>query len=107
MWTAADVTALRTELRLGPAEFARLCGVDVRTVARWEMGESTPTGASEAVLDGVRHALAKGRPAKNDLIALLAGALAVGGLAYLLAELLSEPPRRPARRHAPRKKKHV
>lgn len=107
MWTAADVIGLRNELRLEPAEFARLCGVDTRTVARWEMGESTPTGASEAVLDGVRHALARGRPAKNDLVALLAGVLAVGGLAYLIAELLAEPPRRSARRHAPRKKRPV
>lgn len=107
MWSASEVAALRNELRLDPAEFARLCGVDVRTVSRWELGESRPTGASEAVLDGVRHALVVGQSQKSDMIALLARALAVGGLAYLLAQLLADPPRGPARRQNRRKKRHV
>lgn len=90
MWTAPEILDLRTRLNLGQAEFAKLVGVDVRTVSRWETGAAKPTGAAEAVLNAVREKLksAKSPDAANDLIAFIVGAVAIGGLAYLLVKLL-------------------
>jgi hypothetical protein len=73
---------------MDPASFARLVGVDARTVLRWEAGLVHPTGAAEAVLNGLREKLNKDPEVAEQVIGLLLGAAAVGGLAYLLVRLL-------------------
>jgi putative transcriptional regulator len=40
--TAAEIRDLRSRLELSQEAFARLVGVSVRTVARWEAGGSEP-----------------------------------------------------------------
>lgn len=86
---SSEIEGLRTELDLDPLPFARLCGVDVRTVTRWEMGEACPTGASLAVLVAFRHALQESGPlARLRLAARLRDAADMGGLPHLLQRSL-------------------
>lgn len=98
MWTSTDIQSLRQRLGLDPPGFARLLGVDARTVTRWESGAARPTGASEAVLAAVQQKLNKDPADADHVIAFLVGAAAIGGLAYMMVRLLDEVPQRPAPR---------
>lgn len=86
--TANEVRALRGRLGMDPQGFARLVGVDLRTVQRWESGKVQPSGAAEAVILGVREKLEKDPDGADMAIKFIVGAAAVGGLAYLLIKLL-------------------
>ena len=69
-------------------EFARLLGVDVRSVSRWESGDGKPKGSAEAILTGLREKLQKDPRTGDRVLAILGAAVAVGGLAYLIVRLL-------------------
>lgn len=88
MWTPQEVTAMREQLGLDGPGFAKLVGVDQRSVQRWEQGLAHPTGAAEAVLNGIREKLRKDPDTAGEVIKVLVGAAAIGGLAYLLVKLL-------------------
>lgn len=88
VWNADAVRALRERLGLDQSSFARLIGVDARTTCRWEAGTARPTGAAEAVLNGIRESLDQERSA--EVVEQLVKAAAIGGLAYLIFKLLSE-----------------
>jgi putative transcriptional regulator len=45
-----DVRAIREAAAVSQAEFARLIGINVRTLQNWEQGRSRPTGAARALL---------------------------------------------------------
>src|SRR5437870_3251656 len=83
-WDEKQVKQLREQLKLGIGEFARLAGVDPRTVYRWEAGEAEPSGASEAVLNGLREKLRKDPDQTESISSFLMGAAAIGGLGYLI-----------------------
>jgi transcriptional regulator with XRE-family HTH domain len=87
-WTADEVRDLRTQLGLTVGDFAKLFGVDQRTVYRWESGRARPSGAAEAVMNGLREKLGKDPDNSDFIIKLLIGAAAVGGLAFLIVKLL-------------------
>lgn len=87
-WNAAEVQAFRIRLRMDIPAFARLLGVDTRTVYRWEAGESRPTGPAEAVLNALRARLDDHPDQAEQVVKFLLGAVAVGGLAYLIIKLL-------------------
>jgi len=71
------------------AQFARLVGVDVRTVIRWESKSAPrPKGTSEAVLSAIREQLDADPGGADRVIKFLLGTAAVGGLAYVLVKLL-------------------
>ena len=89
MWDAKRIRALRKRLGLDPAAFGRLVGADVRSVYRWEAGPIRPTGAAEAVLNGIDESL-KSSDNVSEIIQVLVGAAAIGGLAFLLVKLLSK-----------------
>lgn len=55
---ADTLRSLRLARRLGQVAAARLCGVSLRTYARWENGESEPRGAERA---GVLYLLRKSK----------------------------------------------
>lgn len=65
---------------------------------RWETGLNRPTGASEAVLSALHEKLQKDPAEAETIIAFIAGAAAVGGLAYLLVKLMDEVTRERRRR---------
>lgn len=69
-------------------DFARLVGVDSRTVARWEEGKVQPTGAAVEVMNGLREKLEKDPNSAEEIIKFVVGAAAIGGLAYLLIKAL-------------------
>lgn len=96
MWTAGEVTALRERLGVDHPTFARMVGVDTRTVFRWETG-IRPTGAAEAVLNGIREKLDSDPKGAPDVVDFLVKAAAIGGLAYLVARLLDSVPTSPRR----------
>jgi transcriptional regulator with XRE-family HTH domain len=88
MWTASKINHLRQQLGMDAAAFAKLMGVDARTVRRWESGEARPTGSAEAVMSGIDESLAKDPSFASVLVGILVGAAAVGGLAYVLVKLI-------------------
>ncbi len=45
-----DSRTLRVALGLDLPSFARMIGVDLRSATRWELGETSPTGAAEVLL---------------------------------------------------------
>jgi len=95
-----EVSRLRAELGLDRAAFSRLLGVDVRTVTRWETTGPFPAGPSAALLAAFRESLDRRPTQAQSIVQVLAGAAALGGLAYLVIKLLDDateprPPRRP------------
>lgn len=87
-WTADQIRQFRLRLGLEVAGFAKAMGVDVRTVYRWENGTARPSGAVEAVMNGLREKLQKDPNASDAVIKFIVAAAAVGGLAYLIVKLL-------------------
>jgi len=75
-------------MRMSPAEFARLLNVDVRSVYRWESGESTPSGTAESVLLGIRQAMAAGTDKVANALAIVGGLAVLGGLGLLVHKLI-------------------
>jgi len=45
-----DVRAIREAARISQAQFARLIGVNLRTLQNWEQHRTLPTGAARALL---------------------------------------------------------
>lgn len=45
-----DVRAIREAAEVSQSDFARLIGINVRTLQNWEQGRSRPTGAARALL---------------------------------------------------------
>jgi transcriptional regulator with XRE-family HTH domain len=89
VWSPREIRALRGRLGLNQVQFARLVGVDVRSVLRWESNEGPrPKGSAQAVMTGIREKLQGDPRHVKKVIKLLTGAAAVGGLAYLLVKLL-------------------
>lgn len=91
MLSASDVEDLRRRLRMNRTQFAKLCGVDARTVSRWETQDGPrPTGAAQAVMSAIKEKLDSDPKAAKRVIKFLGGTAAVGGLAYVLLKLLSK-----------------
>lgn len=88
MWTPDAISRLRERLGMDVAAFAKLMGVDARTVRRWEAGQARPTGSAEAVMSGIEESLNKDPAFSEVLVGVLVGAAAVGGLAYVLVKLI-------------------
>lgn len=88
MFDAQRIKSLRTRLGLTQAEFARTIGADVRSVARWESGDSQPSGAAVGVLTALEMTLQKHPDQTDEILRFVVGAAAVGGLAFLLISLL-------------------
>ena len=86
-WTPTEIKAFRKQLNLNQTDFAKLLGVDARSVARWEAGTSHPTGAAEAILTGLREKIRKDPDTLDTILEIIGTAIAVGGLAYLLVKL--------------------
>jgi len=91
-----EVKSIRDRLGMEQPDFAKMLGVDTRTVARWEVGTASPTGTAEAVLAGLRESFAKAPSQAGQIAAIVAGAVALGGVAYLVVKLfdalLTKPP---------------
>jgi DNA-binding XRE family transcriptional regulator len=86
--TGADVQELRAKLELRPGAFARLLGVDDRTVRRWEAEQSPPTGTALHVLTALRESL-RARDAEGaETLARFLRDAAPLGLAGVLVLLL-------------------
>ena len=81
---------MRNRLNLSQADFAKLLGVDIRSVNRWENGISRPTGSAEAILSAIREKLDKDPDSASQILALIGMVVAIGGLAYLIIKLLDE-----------------
>ena len=45
-----DVRAIREAAQVSQSDFARLIGINLRTLQNWEQGRSRPTGAARALL---------------------------------------------------------
>jgi len=46
----ADVQAIRTAANISQSKFAKLIGVNLRTLQNWEQGRTRPTGPARALL---------------------------------------------------------
>jgi DNA-binding XRE family transcriptional regulator len=90
MWNPGQIRQLRERLTMDQSAFAKLVGVDGRTVARWESNRAQPTGAAEAVMNGLRETLDSDPADEAGIIKFIVATAAVGGLAYLLVKLLTK-----------------
>ena len=88
MFLAVSVRPLRERLGLDEASFARVVGVDVRTVARWESGERQPKGAPASVMAALQRSLDERPDSASEIVDFIVRAAAIGGLAYILVKLL-------------------
>ena len=89
MWSADEVRELRAKMGLSRSDFARLLGVDARTVHRWEDPEGPrPKGSPAQILAGIHAQIEREPKQAKQVIKVLASAAAVGGLAYLMTKLL-------------------
>lgn len=98
-WQPDEVVALRNRLGLNRSQFARLVGVELRTVVRWETGNVRLSGPPEAVLSAIRASLDEQVHTAEQvkaLVGFLVGAAALGGLAFLIGKLLEDMARRRA-----------
>lgn len=78
-------------LELHRSALSELCGVDVRTVQRWEDGEAAPTGSALAVLVAFRRAFSKrDAVARRRLTEELEWIASEGGLLVLLQTALDQ-----------------
>lgn len=84
-----NVRKLRDTLQLTKPAFARLVGVDFRTVIRWENGDTEPTGAAAAVIEALRICLAANPTRRAATLDFVRHAARLGGLGYLLVHLLA------------------
>ena len=50
-----DIKELRTKLNLTPAELAVKLGVHIRTIKRWESGETKPSKLALTLIDIIRE----------------------------------------------------
>ncbi len=85
---------LMNDLRLDSVEFARLVGVDFRTVTRWLERKATPSGAAAEVIFALARLVTVCGPEPTRLAALrerLSALVNHGGLRHMVITLL-EPP---------------
>jgi transcriptional regulator with XRE-family HTH domain len=87
-WTNNEVRKMRNRLNLNQADFAKLLGVDIRSVNRWENGLSRPTGSAEAILSALKKKLDTDPDSTQRILTTIGAAVAIGGLAYLIIKLL-------------------
>jgi len=87
-WSIERIPQMRDRLGLSRAEFAKLLGVDARTVYRWESGESSPTGPAEAVLLGIDQALKAPPDGLTSALSALGAMAAIGGLGFMIYKLI-------------------
>ncbi|MFC2079493.1 helix-turn-helix domain-containing protein, partial [Candidatus Bipolaricaulota bacterium] len=87
-WDRARINNIKTRLGISRSEFARLLGVDSRTVYRWETGESSPKGSAEAVLLGIEEALKSQPDGLKDALASIGAMAAIGGLGFMIYKLI-------------------
>jgi len=83
--TGKEISSLREALQLSMPDFAKLLGVDQRSVIRWENGTAEPTSSAREVMIGVRRAFDADGAFVTDEIR---DVLEVGGLALLIERLL-------------------
>lgn len=79
---------LRAALQLTQVEFARLVGADVRSVARWEALGAKPSGGSKVVIAVLAYYLEKRPENEVEFRRLMSSYAALGGLAYMLVDLM-------------------
>lgn len=78
---------LRERLGITATQFARLVGVDTRTVMRWESYDAMPCGTAAAIIRGLQMSLRR-RPAHAEkILEFVRETAAIGGLRYMLIEL--------------------
>lgn len=58
---APRIQKLRKALDLGREDFARLLGVSLQTVGRWENGQAAPSGLADTLLDSLAKIAASGQ----------------------------------------------
>ena len=77
---AEDVKALRVRLGCTQEEFAKIVGVTVAALSRWETGRAAPRGRNGALFAFLRDRMDAGaEPEPLKRLLLIGGALAAGG----------------------------
>lgn len=83
--TGNEIFSLREACDLSVASFAKLLGVDQRSVIRWEANQAEPTSSAREVMIGIRRAIDSDA---SSVRAEIRDVLEVGGLALLIERLL-------------------
>jgi putative transcriptional regulator len=83
--TAAEVSAVRTQLGLSQVQLAQLLGVHPLTVSKWERGRLAPTPHQSALLQSFGQA----GKAKHDIGSEVSNLLVTAGVVVALFALLN------------------
>ena len=98
-----EIAFIKQTLGLDSRGLAKAMNVALFTVARWERGESTPTGLQEEVLRALHQTAQKVAAEKSANEAKVVGglvALGVGALIFAALTADSKPKRRKRKRYA-------
>jgi putative transcriptional regulator len=90
MRTAQEIKELREKLGMSQVEFARSVGADARSVSRWESGTAKPSGSSLEVMNAIDATFKRNQDRASDVAGIVFGAMAVGGLGFLIVSLLEQ-----------------
>jgi predicted transcriptional regulator len=89
-WTPEQIRPLRGLLDLNQTEFARLLGVDVRSVNRWENGKGRPCGSARGILSGLWEVIQGQTIEEADIRRLvIRNCVDMGGLACFVSKGLA------------------
>jgi putative transcriptional regulator len=83
--TAAEVSTVRTQLRLSQVQLAQLLGVHPLTISKWERGVLAPTPHQNALLES----FAKAGKAKQEIGTEVSNLLVTAGVVVALFALLN------------------
>ena len=88
---AERVLDVRSSLGLTRREFADFLAVDVRSIYRWENGESRPSGTANAVLSVISYSIRTAPTATiGPAIAAVGDLARAGGVALIVAKLIDK-----------------
>jgi transcriptional regulator with XRE-family HTH domain len=84
---ALKVKNLRKQLNLTLRGFAKLLGIDPRTLNYWELGKIPPSETALEIIAGLTEALNTTDHRRDTIINFVKNTNAVGGIAYTLVKL--------------------
>jgi len=87
-WTGEQIQRMRNQLELSRLEFARFLSVDVRTVYRWEAGNSQPKGSAETILSSLRAFNTSAGQGHALALQELGACAKIGGVGFVVLEWL-------------------
>lgn len=86
-WTPSNIKKFRAKLQADHVVFARILGVNTRSVFRWETGCSVPSGTTKAVMNAILTTLEQNPRISDSIVKFIHHETQFGGLSGLIQKL--------------------